>query len=114
MKLSHLNVAGLSSGDPAVTPTHATVYDMQPAATWGVQGTWFGAGKSRTLETTINFGAVGSHTLWAWADPYRMVAETNDNNNGRQSVQNITVLSEGTGGQGQSIPLPVPTPTNEP
>jgi hypothetical protein len=101
--------------DPSVTPTYDSVYDLSATYMWGVQGSWFGAGQSRTLETTVSFGAVGAHTLWAWADPYRVVAETSDTNNGRQLVQEVTVLSgEGALEGESSVSVPVPTPTNVP
>jgi subtilase family serine protease len=101
--------------DPSVTPTYDSVYDLSPSHMWGVQGSWFGAGQSRTLETTVNFGSAGAHTLWAWADPYRVVAETSDTNNGRQLVQEITVLSGEGAAEGEStVSVPAPTPTNVP
>ena len=97
--------------DPSVTPTYDTVYDMDATLTLGVQGKWFGAGQSRECRMgTIQFGSTGQHTVWAWADPWRMVTERDKNNNGRHVVTTISVLGKADV-PGENLPMAMILPT---
>jgi hypothetical protein len=83
-----------------------------PAITWGVQASWFGAGQSRVLTQDYTFTS-GPHTLRAWADPFNTVVEGNENNNIRDL--SITIAGTTQGVSPQANPLlpagPQPTPT---
>ena len=97
--------------DPPQPPSYATLPDLPPQLIWGVQGSWFGAGQSRTLEGRYTFASAGSHTLYAWADPYNTVVESDEDNNSRQLNQTVALAGEGLSEQA-SLPAGVwPTPT---
>ena len=102
--------------DPDQPPTCANIPTLTPDIEWGVQGSWLGAGGSCQREGTYIFNSVGSHTLYAWADPYRVVVESNEDNNERTLTQTISILGEGSSAQGGSTKSPGPhaTPTNVP
>ncbi len=55
--------------------------DTEPFITWGAQGAWFGAGQSRIFTQIFSanqLGGSGQYTFYAWADPWNMVMEPND------------------------------------
>jgi hypothetical protein len=83
---------------------------------WGLQGSWFGAGQSRVLTTNYTFPGSGTYSLNAWADPFNVVIESDDSNNtftlpgvvisglaGEVAPQSDSLLPSG--------PLPTPTLT---
>ena len=74
---------------------------------WGVQGSWFGVGESRTLSGSYIF-TEGTHQLYAQADTDSTVTETNENNNVLGPVPlNVTSLG---GGEAPVGPAVIPTP----
>ncbi len=88
-----------------------------PSITWGMQGTWFGAGQSRTSEkivTAAELGGSGTHTYTAWADVWNYIPEANEGNN-VNVLSNIVVASiSGEIAPQELLPTgPLPTPTNE-
>jgi len=84
-------------------PEPGLVGDIQ----WGAQGSWFGAGESRTLNSSYTF-TTGDHQLYAQADTDNSVAETNENNNTYGPVS-LTVTSL-EGGEAPVGPVVIPTP----
>jgi uncharacterized repeat protein (TIGR01451 family) len=74
---------------------------------WGVQGSWFGAGESRTLSGSYTF-TEGTHQLWGQADTDNTVVETNENNN-VLGPMTLDVTSLG-GGEAPTRPVIIPTP----
>jgi len=74
---------------------------------WGVQGSWFGTGESRTLDGSYTF-TEGTHQLWGQADTDNTVVETNENNNVLGPVI-LDVTSLG-GGEVPTGPVIIPTP----
>jgi len=73
---------------------------------WGVQGLWFGAGESRTLNGSYTF-TEGTHQLWGQADTDNTVVETNENNNVLGVTLDVTSLG---GGEAPTRPVIIPTP----
>jgi hypothetical protein len=102
--------------DPAQAPTYETIPSLTPQVQWGVQGSWFGAGESRVLESVYTFGGAGEHTIYGWADPYQTVLELNENNNSRVITQDVAGGGVGVtvGNGGELSPGPYPTPTISP
>ncbi|MGC9357489.1 MAG: CARDB domain-containing protein, partial [Anaerolineae bacterium] len=85
---------------------------------WGVQGGWFRAGESRTLEDTYTFSTGGVHTLYVQVDTDNTVLETDETNNvmSRQ-VTVVTIAGQGEQPTPQHPtelpdygPRPTPTP----
>jgi hypothetical protein len=78
---------------------------------WGVQGSWFGVGESRTLSRTLSDSYTftqGTHQLYAQADTDETVTESNENNNALGPMPlNVTSLG---GGEAPVGPAVIPTP----
>ncbi len=94
---------------------HVNVYRTSnlnsPLVSWGVQGGWMGAGQSRTFTYAL---PSGSYDLRAWADPWEVVDESDEDNNTLNQSFSVT----GAGGDPVLTPLelsePLPTPTLTP
>jgi fibronectin-binding autotransporter adhesin len=85
--------------------------DRQPAPLlpgnidWGVQGSWFSVGISRTLSVSYTFTS-GTHQLYAQADTDNSVAEMLENNN---TLGPVTVNAQGaTPDEEEVVPTPLP------
>ena len=98
---------------------HVNVYldgdYSSPIITWGVQGSYFGAGQSVVLEQDYTLSS-GPHTLRGWADPYNVVVESDETNNTRDEGVTISGSAANVGAQDNRLGSsgPQPTPTNTP
>jgi len=71
----HVAVYAVSSGQELKA-------DTEPIISWGVQGSLFGAWQSHTFSQSFTrtlLGGTAPYTFYAWADPWDMVVEPNDN-----------------------------------
>lgn len=118
VSVTAVNQGPVSVADP--NNFHVAVYDANnltsPIILWGVQGEWFPSGGGRVLIiNNFTFPNSGSLNLVAWADPFNVVVETNNNNNTRDLAVTVTTAS---GVSPQAIPTyppgPQPTPTQTP
>lgn len=74
---------------------------------WGVQGHWWPAGVSVTLDDNYTFGESGYHRLYAQTDTDNTVVEDDEGNN-VYGCMGIIVLGSGSAGQTTANPTPVP------
>jgi hypothetical protein len=87
-----------------VTPTLDTLRGMASFQWRGVS--YLGAGESITLTIPHDYGFsdAGYHQIYAWADSYEQIVESNETNNVSGPIS-VPVSSEGV------VPTPIPTDT---